>query len=58
MTVYTLVWLCTGNLCFSWSDLQGNTVKVLHESGPILHEAGPTQRMVLKAISKMVLAAS
>ena len=40
------------------SDLQEDTVKVLHESGPILHEGGPTQRMVLKAVSKMVLAAS
>ena len=26
--------------------------KVLHESGPVLHEGGPAQRMVLKAISK------
>ena len=26
--------------------------KVLHESGPILHEGRPAQRMVLKAISK------
>ena len=52
MTIYTLVQLCTGNLCFSQSDLQEDTVKVLHESGPILHEGGPAQRMVLKAISK------
>ena len=57
-TVYTLVWLCTRNSCFMWSDLQENTVKVLNENGPILHEGGPAQRMVLKAISKMVLAAS
>ena len=41
-----------------WSDLQEDTVKVHHESGSILHEGGPAQRMVLKAISKMVLAAS
>ena len=49
-TIYTLVWLCTGNSSFSWSNLQENTV--FHESGPILHEGGPAQRMVLKAISK------
>ena len=41
-TIYTLVRLCTGNLCFLQSDLQENTVKVLHESGPILHDRGPT----------------
>ena len=58
VTVYTLVWLLTGNSCFLQSDLQEDTVKVLHESGPILHEGGPAQRMALKAISKMVLAAS
>ena len=29
-----------------------------HESGPILYEGGPAQRMVLKAISNIVLAAS
>ena len=42
MTVYTLVWLCTGTSCFLQSDLQENTVEVLHESGPILHEGGCT----------------
>ena len=26
-----------GNLCFSQSDLQENTTKVLHEGGPVLH---------------------
>ena len=46
------------NSCFLWSNLQEDTVKVLHESGPILHEGGPAQRMVLKAISKMGSAAS
>ena len=48
----------TGNVWFSQSDPQEDTVKVLHESKPILHEGGPAQRMVLKAISKMVLVAS
>ena len=33
-------------------DLHEDTVKVLYESGPILYEDGPAQRMVLKAISK------
>ena len=43
---------------FRGGDLQEDTGKVLHESEPILHEDGPAQRMVLKAISKMVSVAS
>ena len=43
---------------FSQSNLQEDTGKVLHGSRSILHEGGPTQKMVLKAISKMVVVAS
>ena len=45
-------------ICILWSDLQEDTVKVLHESRSIPHEGGPAQRMVQKAISKVVLVAS
>ena len=58
MTIGTSGVFGTGNSCFLWRCLQEDTVKVLHGSGPILHEGGPAQAMVLKAISKMVLAAS
>ena len=40
------------------SDRHEDTVKVLHESGLILYEGGPAQRMVLKAISNIGLVAS
>ena len=35
-----------------------NTVKVLHEGGPVLHEGGPAQRMVSKAMNESDLVAS
>ena len=35
------------------SDQHKDAVQVLHESGPVLHEGGPAQRMVLKAISNI-----
>ena len=56
VTVYTLVWLELEIRAFHGAIYK--TVKVLHESGPILHEGAPAQRIVLKAIRKMVLAAS
>ena len=46
-TVYTVVLLFTGNLCFLWNNLH-EPVKVFHEGGPVLHEDGPTWRVVSK----------
>ena len=50
-TIYTLVWLYTQIRAFHGA-IHTNTVKVFHEGRPVLHEGGPTQRMVLKALSE------
>ena len=52
VTVYTLVQLELEICVFHRVIYMQIQSKVLHESGPILHEGGPAQRMVLKAISK------
>ena len=51
MTVYTLVWLWYWKFVL-FMERSTRKYSILQESGPILHEGGPTQRMVLKAISK------
>ena len=58
MTIGTFRGSGTGSSCFLQSNLQEDKDKVFHESGPILYEGGPTQRMVLKQLVKLVLAAA
>ena len=56
-TIYTLCGLNWKFMLFMGQSMQRCSPS-FHESGPVLYEGGPTQGMVLKAISNIVLAAS
>ena len=56
-TVYTLVQFELEIRAFR-GEINTKMQSKFHESGPVLYEGGPAQRMVLKAISNIGLAAS